>query len=103
MACVLQHRGVGIDSGTLALSVEDCVGDFVVCVSGFHRCRSYGCGAVYPECVEGCSILDLGSGAGLDCFILSRMVGPEGHITGVDMTPEQVHEASNVVGMYTSR
>ncbi len=53
-------------------------------------CRSYGCGAVFPECVEGCSILDLGSGAGMDCFILSKMVGPKGHVTGVDMTPEQV-------------
>ena len=52
--------------------------------------RWYGCGAVFPECVEGCTILDLGSGAGVDCFVLSKMVGPTGHVTGVDMTPEQV-------------
>ena len=35
-------------------------------------------------------MLDLGSGAGLDCFVLSKLVGPNGHVTGVDMTPEQV-------------
>ena len=52
--------------------------------------RNYGCGAVYPEAVEGCKVLDLGSGAGLDCFVLSKLVGPNGHVTGVDMTKEQV-------------
>ena len=52
--------------------------------------RMYGCGAVFPEAVEGCRILDLGSGAGADCFVLSKLVGPTGHITGVDMTHEQV-------------
>ena len=50
----------------------------------------YGCGAVFPEAVEGCRILDLGSGAGADCFVLSKLVGPTGFITGVDMTQEQV-------------
>ena len=45
---------------------------------------------MFPEAVEGCSVLDLGSGAGLDCFVLSKLVGPNGHVTGVDMTPEQV-------------
>lgn len=38
-------------------------------------------------------MLDLGSGAGLDCFVLSKLVGPDGHVTGVDMTPEQVRPA----------
>ena len=46
---------------------------------------------MYPEAVEGCKILDLGSGAGLDCFVLSKLVGPNGHVTGVDMTEEQVY------------
>ena len=48
---------------------------------------------MFPEAVEGCSVLDLGSGAGLDCFVLSKLVGPDGHVTGVDMTPEQVRPA----------
>lgn len=52
--------------------------------------RNYGCGAVYPEAVTDCKVLDLGSGAGLDCFVLSKLVGPEGHVTGIDMTTEQV-------------
>jgi len=36
------------------------------------------------------TVLDLGSGGGLDCFIAARKVGPEGRVIGVDMTPEMI-------------
>ena len=52
--------------------------------------RYYGCGLVFPEAVEGCRVLDLGSGSGRDCFVLSKLVGPQGFVTGVDMTQGQV-------------
>ncbi|MCH8346788.1 MAG: arsenite methyltransferase [Chloroflexi bacterium] len=35
-------------------------------------------------------VLDLGSGGGIDCFLASRAVGPEGKVFGVDMTPEMI-------------
>ena len=35
-------------------------------------------------------MVDLGSGAGRDCFLLSKLVGPSGYVTGVDMTPKMV-------------
>ncbi len=38
-------------------------------------------------------VLDLGSGAGFDCFLASRAVGPTGHVIGVDMTPEMLGRA----------
>jgi arsenite methyltransferase len=38
-------------------------------------------------------VLDLGSGAGIDCFLAARQVGPKGHVIGVDMTPEMVAKA----------
>jgi len=38
-------------------------------------------------------VLDLGSGAGIDCFLASKKVGPKGHVIGVDMTPEMVLKA----------
>lgn len=52
--------------------------------------RFYGCGLVVPEALEGMHILDLGSGSGQDCFVLSNLVGENGFVTGVDMTKEQV-------------
>jgi ubiquinone/menaquinone biosynthesis C-methylase UbiE len=38
-------------------------------------------------------VLDLGSGAGTDSLIAAQMVGENGHVTGVDMTPEMLGKA----------
>jgi arsenite methyltransferase len=38
-------------------------------------------------------IADLGCGAGTDSLVAAQMVGPEGHVTGVDMTPEMLDRA----------
>ena len=40
--------------------------------------------------MEGCKVLDLGCGAGRDVYVLSQLVGEQGHVYGVDMTPEQL-------------
>jgi SAM-dependent methyltransferase len=40
-------------------------------------------------------VLDLGSGAGVDCFLAANAVGPEGRVIGVDMTPEMISRARN--------
>jgi ubiquinone/menaquinone biosynthesis C-methylase UbiE len=41
----------------------------------------------------GQTVLDLGSGAGLDCFFAAKKVGETGHVIGVDMTPEMIERA----------
>lgn len=42
---------------------------------------------------EGEFVLDLGSGAGFDCFLAARVVGESGRVIGVDMTPEMIEKA----------
>jgi ubiquinone/menaquinone biosynthesis C-methylase UbiE len=42
---------------------------------------------------EGERVLDLGSGAGLDCFLASKLVGPNGKVIGVDMTAEMLERS----------
>ena len=42
---------------------------------------------------EGETVLDLGSGAGFDCFLAAGRVGPAGRVIGIDMTPEMVGRA----------
>lgn len=42
---------------------------------------------------EGDVVLDLGSGAGVDCFLAANIVGEKGRVIGVDMTPEMVDKA----------
>ena len=43
--------------------------------------------------VAGEVVLDLGSGGGIDCFLASEKVGPDGQVIGVDMTPEMIARA----------
>lgn len=59
--------------------------------------KYYGCGLVAPEALEGCRILDLGSGSGRDVFILSQLAGSKGEVVGVDMTDEQLATARSHV------
>ena len=42
---------------------------------------------------EGETVLDMGSGAGFDCFLASSLVGPSGQVIGVDITSEMVDKA----------
>ncbi|NXD63079.1 AS3MT methyltransferase, partial [Eolophus roseicapillus] len=56
--------------------------------------KYYGCGLVVPECLASCWILDLGSGSGRDCYLLSQLVGEQGHVTGIDMTEGQVRHGA---------
>jgi arsenite methyltransferase len=41
----------------------------------------------------GQSVLDLGCGAGIDCFLAAKQVGPRGSVLGVDMTPAMISRA----------
>jgi arsenite methyltransferase len=57
---------------------------------------SYGCGdpVTIAELREGETMLDLGSGAGMDCFLAAQRVGASGHVIGVDMTPAMLEKAN---------
>jgi len=54
-----------------------------------------GCGAqlAHLELAPGETVLDLGSGGGIDAFLAASRVGPEGRVIGVDMTPEMIERA----------
>jgi SAM-dependent methyltransferase len=54
-----------------------------------------GCGnpVALASLKEGEVVLDLGSGAGFDCFIAASRVGETGKVIGVDMTPEMIEKA----------
>ncbi len=63
--------------------------------------KYYGCGIILPESIEGKTIVDLGSGSGRDCYVLSKLVGEHGKVIGVDMTAEQLEVANRHIDFHT--
>ena len=57
--------------------------------------HSFGCGnpVALAGIQPGQTVLDIGSGAGIDVLLAARIVGPEGHVIGLDMTPEMIEAA----------
>jgi SAM-dependent methyltransferase len=109
--------------GTIASDGQDCCGDVGIDVTDDSGCcdgdtdatgserlgydaddvasvadgadLGLGCGnpKAFAEMTPGETVLDLGSGAGFDCFLAAQEVGPDGDVIGVDMTPEMVSKA----------
>jgi len=66
--------------------------------------KHYGCGCPVPQDdLKGLTALDLGSGAGVDAFILSSLVGPTGFVYGIDMTEEQLSIANRAIPFVMDR
>lgn len=79
-------------------------GDDVSHIPGEVLKISYGCGSpvTLADIKEGETLVDLGSGGGIDCFIAAKKVGKNGRVYGVDMTDEMLSrakEASPLVAM----
>jgi arsenite methyltransferase len=65
--------------------------------------KYYGCGLTVPDCIAGKHILDLGSGSGRDCFVLSKLVGENGCVVGIDMTDAQLELAEKTIPYHTEK
>ena len=59
---------------------------------------SFGCGnpLKFTEIHEGQTVLDIGSGAGIDCFLAADRVGPSGKVIGLDLTPAMIDKARKI-------
>ena len=73
------------------------IGDDYAAVGGYVAGADLGLGCGVPTehagLAPGQTVLDLGSGAGIDAFVARRVVGETGRVLGVDMTPEMVAKA----------
>ena len=67
------------------------------------QAKYYGCGLTIPSSLEGLTVLDLGSGSGRDCYILSQLVGEKGKVIGVDMTDEQLAVANKFLNYHQQK
>ncbi|KAH9515316.1 Arsenite methyltransferase [Bulinus truncatus] len=78
------------------------VRDIVALIHEEVKAKYYGCGPVFPPALQGASVLDLGCGSGQDCYILSKLVGSDGRVVGLDMTEEQLLVANKYIDYHTS-
>jgi SAM-dependent methyltransferase len=74
-----------------SLYAPDMIAELPADVTGL----SLGCGdpVTLADIRPGDTVVDLGSGGGIDCFLAAKRVGGEGRIIGVDMTPEMIERA----------
>jgi MoaA/NifB/PqqE/SkfB family radical SAM enzyme/ubiquinone/menaquinone biosynthesis C-methylase UbiE len=70
--------------------------EFISHIPEAARLRSYGCGSPVLEARlrPGETVVDLGCGTGVECFIAARLTGPAGKVIGVDMLPAMLGRAS---------
>jgi SAM-dependent methyltransferase len=87
--CCEPDRPSATDAQTLGYSADE--------IAALPQGADLGLGCGNPQAIAslqpGESVLDLGSGAGFDCFLAARSVGPTGRVIGVDMTPEMLARA----------
>ena len=78
--------------------------DYTIFSENYEKLKGYnadadlglGCGipTQFAGIKEGDSVLDLGSGAGNDCFVARAIVGESGHVTGIDFTDAMLDKAN---------
>jgi arsenite methyltransferase len=85
--------GGGRDTDLISISIGYTDQDLKAVPEGANL--GLGCGnpLALASLREGEIVLDLGSGAGFDCFLAARQVGKSGKVIGVDMTPEMLDKA----------
>ncbi len=92
--CCGEAAGKGLAQPDLGL---DMIGDAYKAVEGYVADADLGLGCGLPTQHAGIEpgdvVLDLGSGAGIDAFVARRIVGAQGRVIGVDMTPEMLARA----------
>jgi ubiquinone/menaquinone biosynthesis C-methylase UbiE len=81
----------------------DCSGTYTIMADDYSHLEGYlpdadlglGCGlpTEYAQIKEGDTVIDLGSGAGNDCFVARALVGEKGKVIGIDFTEKMVEKA----------
>ncbi|MBN8524035.1 MAG: arsenite methyltransferase [Planctomycetes bacterium] len=84
---------IGYDAGELARILPD----------GANLGLSCGNPGAIAALKPGETVLDLGSGAGFDCFLCGPKVGAAGRVIGVDMTPDMLAKARANIAGYSAR
>ncbi|MGD0780241.1 MAG: arsenite methyltransferase [Dehalococcoidales bacterium] len=106
--CDSSTKACGCNSSQSAKDISQSIGYSEEDVNNVPDGANLGLGCGNPIALaslkEGETVLDLGSGAGFDCFLAANKVGKKGRVIGVDMTPEMLEKAREnaIKGKYTN-
>ncbi len=98
------HRLISQFYGKRAIEADETILNPVPCPQGYEDiipqsalARRYGCGSPVSDAnlKHGETVLDLGSGTGVECFIASHLTGASGKVYGLDMTDEMLEMANS--------
>lgn len=84
-------------AGGCSTEVYNIMSDDYTALNGYHADADLGLGCGLPtqfaKIKKGDTVIDLGSGAGNDCFIARNETGPDGRVIGIDFTPAMIEKA----------
>ena len=84
-------------SGSCSTEVYNIMSDDYTALEGYNPDADLGLGCGLPtqfaRIKPGDTVIDLGSGAGNDCFVARAETGPTGKVIGIDFTPEMINKA----------
>jgi arsenite methyltransferase len=96
-SCCGQTKSCGCSGGGDAREISKSVGYTDADINAVPEGANLGLGCGNPVALaslkKGETVMDLGSGAGFDCFLAAQRVGENGKVIGVDMTPEMIDKA----------
>ena len=97
---------VSMKSGCCTSTTHEIPAERVACCGGYSEeelksipsdavQNSFGCGnpLAFSDVLPGQTVVDIGSGAGIDCLLAAQRVGSEGNVIGIDMTPVMIEKA----------
>lgn len=86
-------------SGACSTEIYNIMSEDYKDLDGYNPSADLGLGCGLPTefalMKEGDTVIDLGSGAGNDCFVARKFVGESGKVIGIDFTPEMIERARN--------
>jgi len=93
-------NGVDAQRETVCKPIYDPIEKWYKAMEGYIDEANLGLGCGFPflyvEISSGMQVLDLGCAAGIDCFIVSKMVGNAGNVTGIDITESLIKRAKAI-------
>ncbi len=95
-SCCGSSGGSCCDAGSQSLALGYSVTDLNALPQGADLGLGCGTPGAFADLRPGEIVVDLGSGAGIDCFIAARRVGRSGRVIGIDMTPEMLARARDL-------